>query len=71
MPSTTQLCQHYWKIEDNHGKTSRGVCQHCGEIRDFTNYVEGIVFNVIEHRDPFESFIESLASEAEHRMGIR
>lgn len=30
-------CRHYWIIEIANGPKSRGVCQYCGEERDFLN----------------------------------
>lgn len=30
-------CRHYWVIEVANGPKSRGVCQYCGESRDFLN----------------------------------
>ena len=32
-----EQCHHYWKIEVANGKTSKGVCKHCGESRYFFN----------------------------------
>ena len=32
-------CQHYWVIATAQGPTSEGVCQNCGECRDFKNHV--------------------------------
>ena len=34
-------CRHYWVIQPAMGPESQGICQTCGEIRDFKNYVEG------------------------------
>ena len=34
-------CRHYWVIQPAMGPESQGVCQSCGEIQDFKNYVEG------------------------------
>lgn len=28
---------HHWMIESPNGRTSPGVCIHCGETRDFIN----------------------------------
>ncbi len=33
-------CTHHWVIERPAGPTSEGVCQRCGEKREFTNSVE-------------------------------
>jgi hypothetical protein len=33
-------CRHYWVIQPATGPVSQGVCQHCGESREFKNYVE-------------------------------
>jgi len=34
-------CHHYWIIEIADGPKSRGVCQYCGETRDFLNTIPG------------------------------
>ncbi len=34
------LCRHHWVIQPAEGPVSQGVCQACGEIREFKNYVE-------------------------------
>lgn len=34
------VCRHYWVIQPATGPVSQGVCQHCGESREFKNYVE-------------------------------
>ena len=34
-------CPHHWVIERPSGPVSKGVCQRCGEERDFQNYIEG------------------------------
>ena len=33
-------CRHHWDIQPATGPVSQGVCQACGEVRDFKNYVE-------------------------------
>lgn len=33
-------CRHHWVIQPATGPVSQGVCQACGEVRDFNNYVE-------------------------------
>lgn len=33
-------CMHHWVIQAATGPVSPGVCQTCGETRDFKNYVE-------------------------------
>ena len=33
-------CRHHWVIQPAEGPVSQGVCQACGEIREFKNYVE-------------------------------
>ena len=37
---TILVCQHHWVIQPAEGPFSNGVCQVCGETRDFKNYVE-------------------------------
>ena len=34
-------CSHHWVIESAAGPVSSGVCQTCGEVREFENYVAG------------------------------
>ena len=34
-------CMHYWVIQPATGPVSPGICQSCGEGREFKNYVEG------------------------------
>jgi len=33
-------CCHHWAIQPATGPVSSGVCQVCGEVREFKNYVE-------------------------------
>ena len=33
-------CAHHWLIERPQGPLSEGVCQHCGEKREFKNSAE-------------------------------
>ena len=33
-------CRHHWVIQPADGPVSNGVCQVCGETREFKNYVE-------------------------------
>ena len=34
-------CNHHWVIESAAGPVSSGICQTCGEVREFKNYVAG------------------------------
>ena len=34
-------CRHHWVIQPATGPFSQGICQACGAVRDFKNYVEG------------------------------
>jgi hypothetical protein len=36
----TPDCRHHWVIQPATGPISPGVCQNCGETREFKNYVE-------------------------------
>jgi hypothetical protein len=43
IPETTDTkleCRHYWLIEGNAGRVSRGVCKHCGSQKEFNNYLQ-------------------------------
>lgn len=33
-------CRHHWVIQPATGPVSQGVCQSCGEVREFKNYIE-------------------------------
>ena len=33
-------CSHHWIIEPSEGPVSRGLCQLCGDGRQFRNYIE-------------------------------
>ena len=33
-------CRHHWVIQPADGPVSNGLCQVCGETREFKNYVE-------------------------------
>ena len=33
-------CCHHWAIQPATGPVSSGICQVCGEVREFKNYVE-------------------------------
>ncbi len=36
----SEICRHHWSIQPADGPVSQGVCQRCGEVREFKNYVE-------------------------------
>ena len=38
--AATATCCHHWAIQPATGPLSQGVCQLCGEVREFKNYVE-------------------------------
>ena len=38
--SLAAQCLHHWDIEPADGPISEGVCQKCGEVKKFTNYLE-------------------------------
>ena len=37
------MCTHWWLIEPADGETSQGVCKYCGEVQEFTNYLNRFV----------------------------
>lgn len=39
-PPAAPRCRHHWVIQPATGPISPGVCQICGENREFKNYVE-------------------------------
>ena len=41
-------CCHHWVIEPAEGPLSEGVCQRCGEIKAFSNYVERHDWNQVQ-----------------------
>jgi len=38
----TTGCVHHWLIETADGPLSHGQCQHCGEEREFQNFISGM-----------------------------
>lgn len=46
-----QTCAHHWVIQPAMGPSSQGVCQICGESRDFQNYVEAASWGDSRHAD--------------------
>ena len=32
-------CQHHWIIQDSEGPISTGLCQSCGQLKEFKNYL--------------------------------
>ena len=42
-------CRHYWIIQPATGPVSQGLCQNCGQTREFKNYVEAATWGD-EHR---------------------
>ena len=36
-PAETEVCRHYWHIEEADGPVSRGICRICGEEKEFQN----------------------------------
>ena len=43
-------CAHHWLIARANGPLSEGVCQRCGESRDFSNSAEPTSMWTISHR---------------------
>ena len=37
-------CTHHWVIDAANGHSSRGVCKHCDEVREFANSLEKSVW---------------------------
>ncbi|MSP79099.1 MAG: hypothetical protein EXR67_06060 [Dehalococcoidia bacterium] len=33
-------CKHFWLIDTPTGPASRGTCKHCGQMKEFRNYLE-------------------------------
>ena len=38
---SARACPHHWVIESAAGPVSPGICQTCGEVREFENSVAG------------------------------
>ena len=43
------MCNHYWKIEEPDGPTSKGKCLRCGNDKVFHNSIPG------NHVDPYSN----------------
>ena len=42
-------CAHHWVIQPAMGPSSQGICQICGESKDFQNYVEAASWGDSRH----------------------
>ena len=42
-------CAHHWVIQPAMGPSSPGICQICGETKDFQNYVEAASWGDSRH----------------------
>ena len=49
-----KTCAHHWVIQPASGPSSPGVCQICGETKDFQNYVEAASWGDSRHTDRSE-----------------
>ena len=49
-----KTCAHHWVIQPAMGPSSPGVCQICGETKDFQNYVEAASWGDSRHTDRSE-----------------
>ncbi|HAI99433.1 MAG TPA: hypothetical protein DCL97_02065, partial [Dehalococcoidia bacterium] len=47
-------CAHHWVIQPAMGPSSQGICQICGESKDFQNYVEAASWGDSRHTDRSE-----------------
>jgi hypothetical protein len=47
-------CAHHWVIQPAMGPSSPGICQICGETKDFQNYVEAASWGDSRHTDRSE-----------------
>ena len=56
-------CPHHWLISEAHGECSTGVCRHCGETREFYNWMSSLM---MYGGDPIKS-----AEGGRHRMEMR
>ena len=55
VPEEVEVCQHHWLIKAADGPLSAGICQTCGEIKEFKNYVETATWGdtrLINRQDP-------------------
>ena len=60
-------CRHYWVIQPASGPLSPGLCQVCGENREFKNYVDHAWddYNLVS-RSGFDGF-KKAAQKADDR----
>lgn len=64
-------CPHYWVIQPATGPLSQGICQSCGEVRDFKNYVEAATWGESKaakraNAENSESISRALADRQDH-----
>jgi len=41
-------CPHHWVIDRPNGPLSKGVCQRCGESREFSNSIDSVPWHIIQ-----------------------
>ena len=46
-----KYCEHHWEIETAQGPVSMGVCRHCGEKREFHNYLSDCLVDKDKYED--------------------
>ncbi len=61
----TPDCCHHWVIQPATGPVSPGVCQNCGEAREFKNYVEASTWG--DDKGASRSGAEVVRTVADHR----
>lgn len=70
--SATQ-CPHYWVIQPATGPLSQGICQSCGEVREFKNYVEAATWGESKaakraNAENAESISRAVADHQDHEV---
>jgi hypothetical protein len=60
-------CCHHWVIQPADGPVSIGLCQVCGETREFKNYVESATWgdSRITNKASSSSSMESTSDDAD------
>ena len=55
-------CPHHWVIQSARGPMSAGVCQICGAVKEFKNYVDASYWND-ESAGPAAPLVASIRSQ--------
>jgi hypothetical protein len=48
----TPTCRHHWLIDTPRGSVTRGVCRHCGAVKEYQSAWNGSVWDHDDVKEP-------------------